>query len=320
MLIRIALFMLLSASVPAYSYVQNIFYLMQFETDNVTNRVILAAVTNSIKEEFEKEHFYLLDGVNPGPENEQPDYLMNGFVSYQGDRYAITLRVENITNRKDKWEDSVYTTDMKSFAGFREAATALAFRAEIFRKGRTPNVYREKTDYKRLHGRDDAAKFKRKLDHIEMLNFIGASMVFPTGYDAGLPFRFRLDFFEYAYIWIIPNTAFGGGVGGKVFSYRSPTAMTFLPLEAYVPIFIFPDDYEFNRKDLYFAVEGGFFIPQYSYIDLSLRLQFNGVSVTLGWLYQPYYADAAGNPVRNESWTLYGGLTITFGKYTVKWQ
>lgn len=318
MLKKIAFLLFLSATVPVHSYVQDVYFLLQFETDNVTNTRIIASFTNILKEEFEKMHFYQLDGKNPGPENDEPDYLMSGFISHQGDRYVISLKGENITNRKDRWEDWVYTTDLRSLAGFREAANALVARAGLFRKGRVPGRYREKTDYEKLYGRTETANFRRPIDHIEMLNIINGSISFPTGLDVGLPFRFGMDFFEYAYIWVIGNSWFGGGIGGKVFAYRSPTAMSFLPFEAYVPLLVYPDDYEYNRKDLYFRAEAGFFIPQYSYLDLSLRLQFNGVGISVGWLYQPYYSSETF--IRNESWTLYGGLTFSFGKYTVKWK
>lgn len=318
MLKKILFLTFLLASVPLYSYIQDVFYLMQIDTENITNRTTFASFTNILIEELARRHYYILDGINPGPEREEPNYMISGNISYQGDRYAVELRVENITNRKDRWEDSVYTTDLKSMSGFREAARAIAFRTDIFRKGRTPGSYRERTDYEKIYGRAIDGKFKRTINHIEMLNFLNASLVFPTGYDAGFPLKFSLDFFEYAYVWVLSNTTLGIGAGAKVFSYHAPTAMSFLSLAAYVPIFVFPDDYDFNRKDLFFCVEAGFFIPQYSYIDLNLKLIFNGMSIMAGWLYQPYYA--SGAVLRNESWTIYGGLTFSFGKYTVKWQ
>jgi hypothetical protein len=301
-----------------YPYVKTVYYLLQFKADNLTNKTLLGTFTNILISEFAKKNYVLLDGLNPGPYGEEPDYIMNGVLSFQGDSYLILFRGENMTNKKDRWEDTVYTYDVLTGEGFREASAALAFRTDIFRKGRVPEAYRERTDYEKKYGRAFTSKFTNHLDHIEILDFVSISAVYPNGYDMGIPIKFGLDFFEYDYIWAFHPTTFGIGAGAKIFAYKGPTAMSFLPLMVRVPLFIFPDNYDYNRKDLYFVAEGGFFIPQYSYIDLSFKLLFNGISISVGCIYLPYFSNETA--VRPEYWTFYGGVTFFFGKYGVKWE
>ncbi len=302
----------------AFSDRKSVFYLLQFRSDNVTNTALIGRFTNALVSAFRDRGFYALDGFSKGPEGEDPDYMMEGKLSFHGDEYAVTLVAVNITNQRDRWQDEVYTRDMTGRDGFREAARALARRsAQLRKKGKT-DVYRERTDYLKIAGRADTSGFRKGFSSVELFRILSVHVLYPYGFDFGFPLRFGLDFFDFSYVWPFgTNTTFGAGVGAKVFSYRGPQALSFLPIQAYVPLYVFPSDYEYNRRDLYFHLEAGFFPLHYSYLDVSLKLLFSGISLTVGCLYLPNYSD--GTNTRPEYWTVYGGLTISFGRYGVNW-
>lgn len=283
-----------------------------FEVKSPKNLNVVNEFTNRLYKELYARKFY--------PEEEiqnvsvHPDFIISGEIDSTSEKYEFHIIVSEYTNKFKEWSDDVYTEDIFGLSGTRDAAKAAADR--IVRMTRNENLipYKEQHYYKKDYAMKITASGSPESSLI--FNFIDVQMKYPYGFMYDFPLAFGIDLFEFGYSIFIPGTSLGIGFGTKVIDIHGPTAGSFLPIIIFVPLYISPGEYNFKRNDLYLTAEWGFFLSQYSYIDLSLELMLNGITLMAGWLILPPYSDSTySRPLYS---SFYAGIKFNFGEYKVK--
>lgn len=317
-LILFILLLLLCSQAYSIHYGKKYFYSLALFVEDVTNSSLVSIFSNSLVKEFSRRYFIALNEQTNTTRTIEPDFLFTCNLSREDNKFLIKLKINDLIDKTKRWEDNVYTYDLQDGRGLSECAAALSERIIFKMLGKHIPEYREKIDYQREFGRKGLNMLGKFPHDIKMVNLINIPMRYPYGFTFDFPLAFGLEFFQITYTVLLPNTPLGAGIGTEAGSIHGPMAATILPLQLFIPIFIFPDDYEFNRKDLYLTAEAGFILPQYSYLDISFRFVMNGLWISLGWMYLPYYTFAGFT--RPEYNTFYGGITLYFGSYEVNWQ
>ncbi len=275
-------------------------------------------VTNEMIVDFQNNNLLRIDLSPSGIIESKPDFFLTGSVSYYEEKYTIYIKFSDIINPDKILEDEVYTYDLWSREGLKDCIKILADRIMKKLNGRKVMIYREISDYKKIHGRMNKINKNLIPTGAEIINIINVPMSYPYGYLFDFPLAFGFDFFQYGIVWMFPNLPFGFGISTEAFDILGPNAGTVLPLQLLIPIYIFPDKYAYNRKDIYLYSDWGFLLPQYSYLNIGVKIMFNGLSLSFGWLYLP--AATSDNYSREEYSGFFGRITISFGKYNVNWK
>lgn len=319
-IIIVSLFISLLSSM-VYAEFRLSYKVVRFETQGAVAQRWRDHFLTSFAEELSKRNFF---PAEDNPENLaglDPDFVFDGVVRYEpGDsRYNISLHVINVRNKLKQWRDTVYTMDIWSDEGAHESASALAERFSRLSRGVKVGEYRELKDYRKKYNLFSSTTNVRP-DSMSMINFISLTVRYPYGFDLNLPtqgFGFGLEFFHYAFGWFLPDLPLGLGIGTDIADIKGPEAGSFLPLYVYIPIYVFPSDYEYNRKDIMIVGEWGPLIPKYSFIDVSLKAIYNGLTLSVGWLYLPPHSEE--NYTRKETSTIYASISLYFGNYQIEW-
>ncbi len=288
-----------------------------FEMNNVTNLSIVNEYTNWLEQALKNKKFFPAELSGNGS-LDQADYIISGAVRQSSERYTTQIFISETTNKIRQWSDEVYTEDVWSLNGIRESAKVLAERIIRLVKNQQLPPYRERHDYKKEFSIKASVLTNASPVNARMFNLINIPMSYPYGFRFDFPLAFGLELFQIEFTWFIPSTRLGLGIGTKAFDIHGTNAGSILPLTVFVPLYIAPSDYGFGRSDIYFTAEWGFFIPQYSYVDLSFKLIMNGISFSIGWIMLPGYADV--NYSRQYYDSFYAGLTLMFGSYQVDWE
>ncbi|MCX7820647.1 MAG: hypothetical protein N2258_03125 [Brevinematales bacterium] len=249
-------------------------------------------------------------------ENFNPDYLISLTITYLDyeETYIINTIIRSVSEKDFILEDSIYTKDIWGNAGFEEAGKNLAKRIITLINGKKTMPYKEITDYRKYYTRKIAQN--NYVNDYEMIDFINVGIFYNQGFDYGNGIGFTVKLLEYSKIWLIPETFFGIGVGLGIFDIHSSNAGGILPITLYLPLYIFPDSYEYNRKNLFLTAEWCGLLPSYSYYDVNLRFYFSGIGLKIGWVYYPYYKD--NYLERKEESKFYGGIFLFIGNYDIK--
>jgi hypothetical protein len=288
--------------------------IVSLKVENITDsNMIVAVFTNSFLSSLKKKNFILFERDTDLLESQNPDYLIALNIVFSEEKFITVAEVSKSLDNTKVWKDQVYTYDLLGREGLRDCSAVLADRIARKILGKPVMDYSERMDYKKKRSKET----KNSPQSIEIMNFINILMRYPDGFWFDFPLAFGIEVMEFQYYWLIPNSPFGAGLGTKVVSIKDAAALSILPLCVSFPLFIYPDEYLYNRKDLYAFFEAGFLIPQFSYIDLGLKLRLNGISITFGWLHKPLFQ--SDSFLRSEDSTFYGELAISFGNYKVSW-
>ncbi len=270
------------------------------------------AFTNSLISYLEKYRFNYI----PLEENFNPDYLLSFNIKYMDyeETYLINVTIRNVVEKDYIFDDIIYTKDVWGVLGFEESGKNLSKRIITLINGKKNLPYKEMTDYRKVYTRKIAKG--NYVNDYEMIDFINVGIFHNQGFDYGNGIGFTVKLLEYSKIWLIPESFFGIGVGVGIFDLHSSNSGGILPLTLYIPLYIFPDSYEYNRKNIFLTGEWCGLIPSYSYYDVSLRFYFNGIGLKIGWIYLPYYKD--NYLERKEENKFYGGIFLFIGNYDIK--
>ncbi len=282
------------------------------EINNNIESYKVYAFTNSLIQNLEK---YSLEYI-PFEEDYNPDYLLFfdiKFMEYE-ETFIITTTIRSVSEKEKIIEDIVYTKDIWGSLGFEESGKHLAKRIVKLISGKTLTPYKELSDYRKIYTRR-MTKDKYPIEY-DMIDFLNVGIFYNEGVNFGSSLGFTLKLLEYSKIWLIPKTFFGIGIGIGIFDIHNTNAGGILPISLYIPLYIFPDTYEFNRKNLFLTAEWCGLLPYYSYYDVNLSYYFSGVGIKIGWTYYPYFKDKELE--RKEENKFYGGIFLFLGNYDLK--
>ncbi|MGC8771028.1 MAG: hypothetical protein ACP5Q5_07235 [Brevinematia bacterium] len=269
------------------------------------------AFTNSLILNLEK---YRINYI-PFEENFNPDYLFDFTITYMDyeETYVIYTTIRSVSEKDYILDDTIYTKDIWGTLGFEESGKNLAKRITTLINGKKNLPYKELPDYRKIYSRNRITN--NYVKDYDMIDFINVGILYNQGIDYGSGIGFTIKLLEYSKIWLIPETFFGIGIGLGIFDIHSSSAGGILPLTIYLPLYIFPDSYEYNRKNLFLTAEWCGLLPSYSYYDISLRFYFSGIGLKIGWVYYPYYKD--NYLERKEENKFYGGIFLFIGNYDI---
>ena len=228
--------------------------------------------------------------------------------------YLIKVIIRGYVDKTKIFEDTVYTTDVWGMSGFEISARNSAKRIEKLIRGKKLPVYRENFDYKKYYGRME--KGNNYISEMEFQNLISIGIFYNEGINSQFHYGISIKLLEYSRIWFLAPLPIGIGAGISVLDIHSTNAGGILPLTIYIPLYIFPDDYEFNRKNLFLTFEWCGLLPGYSYFDISLKYYFNNLGISIGWVYYPRFEDK--NFLREENSKFYGGIFFFIGNYKMQ--
>ncbi len=271
----------------------------------------IAAFTNSLIYNFLRYNFFYLNNE----EMENPDYLL--FFDFEfrpyNEQYHLSVTVRSFTNKNFILGDSIYTSDLWGTLGFEKAGKDFSKRIFDLIKGRRLKDYREVADYRKYYTKISNAN--RPVLGYEMFDFMNFGFLYNEGINSENNFGVTIKILEYSRIFMVPNTPLGIGFGIGILDIHNTNTGGILPLTIYVPIYIFPDNYEFNRKNIFLAAEWCGLLPRYSYYDISLRFYYNGIGVKFGWMYYPAVNENGFS--RSEKYKFYGGIFFYIGSFKI---
>lgn len=280
----------------------------------ITNQEIKNNFPLYIMDSLSNRQFYIFDPENEG-EDAFPDFVIDANLTFYDEKYEISVKILDMTNKLARYSDSVYTKDLWSNEGFLSAIDSLADRITRIVKGQRIFSYREKKDYRREHARTHRIGNKIYPQSGRIINLVSVPLRYPYGLTYNFPLSFGLEVFQIAFIIFIPETYLGIGFGTKALDIHSTNAGSVLPLTVFMPIYIFPDDYLYSRRDIYLYAEWGYLYPQYSYIDIGIRLYLSSMNFSIGWIMLPEYRDE--KTFRPYYETFYIGFSLEFGSYNI---
>lgn len=289
-------------------------YSLSVKTEWITNSDQLPAFRAGLASGLRVEGLELIDPSEAGSSSLIPDYLVQSTLTLIEDKVAIATEIRSFQNSEVFYRDEVYTYDLWSTEGIYQAGRESAARLGRMMKGLRVRAYQETFDYRKRHGRMMASKNPEYPSGLGMIYILNVPLTYPGGTSLGaLPLGYSFEVFQFGRVWMIGGLPIGVGVGTELLDYRSASAWTILPLQGFLCLYAFPDRYEFSRRDFYLTAEYGFFVPHTSYLELAARFYFPGLSVEVGWHYEPYVSNQFA--VRPEDQYFYGGISIHFGKY-----
>ncbi|MGC8764299.1 MAG: hypothetical protein ACP5QT_00215 [Brevinematia bacterium] len=308
--VNLVFLFLFYSSFFSISYVQT-YKIVEINKDKLTQEKI-SAFTNSLISNLIKYKFTLLRY----DEVEDPAYLIFFDFDFQPyeELYVINVKIRSSIDKTFILSDSIYTRDVWGTIGFENAGKNLAKRIFNLLRGKVLPAYREIPDYRKYYRR--IYKDEKSVFGYELLDFINVGFLFNEGINSENSFGISLKLLEYSKIFMLPHTPLGIGFGVGIFDLHSTNAGGILPLTLYIPIYIFPDDYEFNRKNIFIAGEWCGLFQRYSYYDISLRFYYNGVGLKIGWIYYPAFSDKEFT--RNETSKFYGGIFFYIGNFDIE--
>ncbi len=221
-------------------FINSAFDWLTFELSNQNYFSILKDETGRL---FSNQSFSNLKGTERDAafgKTMQSDLVLNSFLFYYDGKIIFHVRMTEVSSGKKKFEDEIYTRDLESTNGFKTGVKNLTARIVRKMKGETLDAYREKAnDLEEIKDVEEETNTAFIPQRVQRIAIAGLGYTFPSGVEVSV--------FHASYLWLREEWPVGIGIGSDLVKLYlnlpgyTNTAGTILPLQLFLPIYIFPD-------------------------------------------------------------------------------